>query len=110
MQDFAYARGGPVGHHDDAVGKQDGLVDVMRDHNRGAVLGGHDLHEFVLQVRPRKRIERPKGLIEQQDLGLHGERARDAHALLHPARYFVWHFVLRVAQSDKLHRRVGALN
>ena len=44
-----------------------------------------DRHDAVLQVRAGQRVERAERLVEQQHLGLHGERAGDADALLHAA-------------------------
>jgi hypothetical protein len=40
---------------------------------------------LVLQPGARQRIERAEGLVHQQHLGLHRQRACDAHALLHAA-------------------------
>ncbi len=42
---------GSVGHHYDAVGKQDRFVDIMRDHQDRISEGRVNLHDLVLQMR-----------------------------------------------------------
>jgi hypothetical protein len=44
-----------------------------------------DGHDRVLKVRARERVERAERLVEQEHLGLHGERAGKTDALLHAA-------------------------
>ena len=61
----------------------------------------HDLHELVLQLRARQRVERAERLVEQQHLRLHRERARDADALLHAAGHLVRHLVLGVRRARR---------
>ena len=71
-----------------------------------------DLHDAVLQVRAGKRVERAERLVHQQDLGLHGECPRDAHALFHAARHFVRPLVLGLGhlhQFEIVHHPVVAL-
>ena len=75
VQHLADARGRAVGHHDDAVGQQHRLVDVVRDHHHGVAELLVDGHHRVLQMRPRQRVERAERLVQQQHLGLHGQRA-----------------------------------
>ena len=45
-------------------------------------------------------VERAERLVEQQDLGIVGERAGDRHALLHAARELLGVVVLEAAQAD----------
>ena len=85
FEDPADGGRGPVGHHHDAIGEQHRLVDVVRDHHHRAAGARDDAHQLVLQVRAGERVERAERLVEQQHLGLHRQRARDAHALLHAA-------------------------
>jgi hypothetical protein len=69
-------------------------------------------HHRVLQVRAGQRVERAEGLVEQQHLRLHGERAGDADALLHAAGDFRGTLVLGVAhlhEVEIVHRPVVAL-
>mmetsp|Transcript_27893 Transcript_27893/g.52174 ORF Transcript_27893/g.52174 Transcript_27893/m.52174 type:complete len:340 (+) Transcript_27893:987-2006(+) len=83
---FRDAGEGTVGHQQDPVGQQDRLVDVMGDHEHGLFRAAPDLEQLFLDGAPRERIERAKGFIQQQQLGMVGEGARDGHALSHAAR------------------------
>ena len=65
--------------------EQHGLLDVVRDHHDRVAELHADLHDAVLQMRARQRVERAERLVEQQYLRLHGQRTRDADALLHAA-------------------------
>jgi len=56
----------------------------------------------------RQRVERAERLIEQQHLRFHGERAGDAHALLHAAGDLVRELVLGVREAHQLEGRVRA--
>ena len=75
-----------------AVGHQHRFLDVVRDHQDR--LGRHRLagpqFEDVARagVSPVSTSRAENGLVHQQHLGLDDERARDAHALAHPAREF----------------------
>ena len=89
-----------VAHQEDLVGEQDGLVHIVRDHEHRLVRGLHDLQQLVLDGAAGQRIERAEGFVEQQHLGLDGEGARDADALLHAAREFRRLLVDRVAEAD----------
>ena len=44
-----------------------------------------DIHEGILEMGACQGVERAEGLVEQQDLRLHGERPRNPDALLHAA-------------------------
>ena len=66
------------------VGDTCRLLHVVRDdHDR--VLALQLVHQ-VLDARRRDRVERRRGLVHQDHVRLDGERARDAEALLLPAR------------------------
>ena len=73
----------------------------MRDHHHGGAEISVDLHHLVLQMRPRQRVQRSEGLVQQQHLRLHGQRPPDADALLHPARDLARPPVLRVGHADE---------
>ena len=71
-----------------------------------------DFQQLVLQIGARQRIERAEGLVHQQHLGLHRERAGDADALLHAAGDLVRALVpgLRhLHQLEIMHRPVVPL-
>ena len=71
-----------------------------------------DLHDAVLQMGAGQRVERAERLVHQQHLGLHGERAGDADALLHAAGDLVRALVLglrHLHQLEIVHHPVVAL-
>ena len=78
------------------------------DHHHRALRAGDDLQQLVLQVRARQRVERAEGLVHQQHLRLHRQRAGDADALLHAAGDLVRPLGRGVRHADQLERRLGA--
>ena len=109
MQHLANRGSRPVGHHHDLVGQQHGLVHIVRDHDHGAVGASHDLQQLVLQLGTRQGVESAEGLVHEQHLGLHGQGAGNAHALLHAARDFAGALLRRMAEAHHGQRRIGAL-
>ena len=75
---------GTGGHHDDAVGEEHRLGDrVGHEHDARGRLGT-DAEQLRLHVLAGHLVERPEGLVHQQQLRIGGEGASDRHALLHP--------------------------
>src|SRR5688500_9592354 len=72
-------------HHRDAVGKENRLVDVVRDEQDGLAIGLPDAQQHLLHQRPRLVVQGAEGLVQQQDLRIVGERPGERGALLHPA-------------------------
>ncbi len=70
-------------HHHDAVGLEHG-GEAMRDHQRGSAL--HELVQRGLHRGFALRVERARGLVEQQDGRVAQHRPRDGDALLLAAR------------------------
>ena len=68
----------PVLEDEDAVGAAD-RGEAVRDHEGGAAL--HQPLQRLLHEPLALRVERAGGLVEQQDLGVLEERARDGDAL-----------------------------
>ena len=54
LQDITDGRGGAVGHHHDAVGKEEGLIDIVRHHERGFLIFLPKLQKDLLQFIARK--------------------------------------------------------
>ena len=81
--------------------EQHRLLDVVRDHQDGVAELRVDLHDLLLQVRARQRVECAERLVEQQHLGLHRERARNADALLHAAGNLAGLLVTRRASCPR---------
>ena len=68
-------------HEDDAVGDLAGEAHLVGDHDhRHAALGevAHDLEHLADQLR----VERARRLVEEHQLGVHGEGPGDGDALL----------------------------
>src|SRR5829696_5522668 len=76
-------------HEDDLLGHLHGLLLVVRDEQGRNV----DLVVELLEPRPQllahARVEGAEGLVEEKDLGLHGQRTSERHALALPARELV---------------------
>nr|GEU28124.1 hypothetical protein [Tanacetum cinerariifolium] len=109
VDDLADGGGRAVGHHDDAVRQQHGFIDIVRDHHHGGPGGRNDLEQFVLQVGARQCIECAERFVHQQHLRFHGQRAGDAHPLLHAARDFVRALRFRRRQPHQCQSGHGAL-
>ena len=89
-------------HHHDAVGHRQRFFLVVRDHD-----GGHaDLllqaADLAAQAHALERIERRQRLVEQQQTGRRGERARERDALLLAARELARVLRLAAGQADQL--------
>ena len=69
-----------VQHHD-AVGERQCLFLIVRHQDRDAERA-LKLLQLDLQFLAQLAIERPRGLVEQQDVGLEDDGARQRHALL----------------------------
>ena len=100
---------GAVGHEQDAVGEQDGLVDVVGDHERGLPGVADQAQHLVLQGAAGEGVERAEGLVHQEEGGLDGQGAGDADALLHAARELGRLAVGGVAQADEVEHLVGVV-
>ena len=76
---------------------------VRRDHHRHAARG--ELADHVEHLGHELRVERARDLVEQEQLGLHRERAHDRDALLLPAREPVRVLVALVGEAEALEER-----
>ena len=78
-----------VAHDGDAIADAHGFFEIVRDEDRGLLHHRREPHELALQLAPDERVERAERLVHEQDVGLGGDGARQAHALLHAARELV---------------------
>src|SRR5260370_36966083 len=53
-----------VGHHDYAVGEEERLVHVVRDHEGGFFVASPEFNENLLELHAGKRVEHAGGFIE----------------------------------------------
>jgi hypothetical protein len=96
-------------HHGDLVADLRRDPQVVGDENHGELEAGADVLEQRQHLRLHGHVERRDRLVRDQQLGLHGERSRDADALALAARKLV-----RIApkrrriHSNELHQLAGA--
>ena len=62
---------------------------------------------LVLHVAPDERVEGAERLVVEHHRRVRRERARDADALLHPARELVGELLLDVLEADELQQLAG---
>jgi hypothetical protein len=67
---------------DDLVAQQERLVDVVRDEDDGLVEVALQAERLGLQFAADDRVDGAERLVHQQDVGIGGEPAGDADALL----------------------------
>ena len=79
---------GPRAQHHDLIGKKHGFADIMRDKNHRLPGAGPDLGQFNLEFFTRLRVNRGKGFIEEQYIGIDGKSASEIGTLLHSAGQF----------------------
>src|SRR5262249_5260288 len=90
----------PRRHHDDAVGQENSLADRMGDENNRLALLARQMMEVEAHLIARNGVERPEGLIHQQQAGIVYERTHDRGALVHSTGQLVGKAVAEVAESD----------
>src|SRR3990170_6266661 len=105
-------------HALDGAGSVAEQYDLVRQGDRLDQVVGHEddrlpgalpeAKEFVLQDNARLRVQRPKRLVHQDDVGLVDERAGEGGAVAHPAGQLVGIVVLEAAQPDALDESLRA--
>ena len=93
---------GAGSQRDDPVGEQQRFIDVVRHHHHGLALAAPQRFDLVLQPRARERVQRAQRLIEQQDLGIRRQRARNRDALAHAAGELRRPAIRGVRKADEL--------
>jgi len=82
----------------DAVAHHQRLFDGMGDEDQREAKLVPQRKQLLLHAPAREGVERGKRLVHQQHLGLHGQRARNGHALLHATRQLVRMHVGKLCQ------------
>ena len=98
-----------VVHHDDAVGHGQCLLLVVRDHDRRHAELALQAADLLAQVHAHDRVQRRQRLVQQQQPGRGGQRARQRDALLLPARQLRRVLGLAAGQADQLQQLGHAL-
>ncbi len=68
-------------HHRQARGHGHGFLLVVRDQHKGRTDALLDVHQLELGVFAQFAVQRAQRFVQQQQLGLLGQRARQCHAL-----------------------------
>ena len=95
-------------HDHEPVAELLGLVHVVRREHEGHALALQPVEALPQEVA-RLRVEAGGGLVEQQQLGLVDERARDREPALHAARQRVDEVVAPVGELHELEQLLGPL-
>src|ERR671922_1492389 len=77
-------------HDRDPFGDLEQEREVVRDEEYGESELALDLLNLLQDLPLNDDVERSRRLVEDDELGLQGERHRDDRALTHPARELVW--------------------
>ena len=102
--------GDPAVLHDQhPVGQLDGLFHVVGDQQHPESVTAPQLEQQRAHGKPGQRIQRPEGLIEQQQLGLGHQRPRQRYPLCLAARQRQRPRLGMVFQADLGQRLLGAL-
>ena len=88
-------------HEHDAVGHRAGEAHLMGDHEHGHPLRSQALDD-VEDLGDHLRVEGGCGLIEEHDLGIHGQGTGNRHALLLAAGQLGRALVRLIGQADPL--------
>jgi hypothetical protein len=103
--------GTPLVQQDDAVGNELGAVQVVGDHDGGDFALFLQLQNEFVDLTGGDGIETSGGLVEQQNAGVEGQGAREAHALLHAAGNVAGEFLQIIFHphgAEQLRDAVGA--
>ena len=93
-------------HEDDRVGDLPREAHLVRHHDHGHA-AGRQILDHMQDLAGQLRVERRGHLVEQHDLGLHGERSGDGGALLLAAGHLLGIGVRLVLEPDPAQHREG---
>ena len=99
---------GPRRHHEDAVGEEHRLAQVVRHQHDGDLARRVQVADHAPQLLARERIERAERLVEHQQIRLVDQRAAERGALLHAAGELPGKLVALAAEADRGEQRLGA--
>jgi hypothetical protein len=105
--DLLLVRDDTLVHHEDPVGEQDGLLDVVRHQQHRAAAPLPQLAHQTLGLDAGERVERAERLVQQQEIGLAHQRPCQGGALGLAAGEGLGPCVRTVAQTDLLQGLVG---
>ena len=106
-RDLGLDAAGVGAEHDDAVGEQDGLLDVVgddQDRLGGELAARPQLEQLAAEVLGGEDVERAERLVHEQDVRLDDQRAGEAHALAHAAGELLGVGGLEAVEADQVDR------
>src|SRR5690606_1146962 len=89
-------------HDGDAAADLQRLVEVVADEDDGLFQLLLQFYQLILKVLTDQRVEGGERLVHQQDVGLGGEGAGEADALLHATRKLVADLVGELVEAHQL--------
>src|SRR6185437_11049337 len=98
--------------HDDAVGEEDGFLDVVGNEEDGLRGDGFflpELEQFAAEVFGGEYVERGKGFVHEEDFRLNDEGAGEADALTHTAGKFLGIGGFKTVEADGIENFEAAL-
>ena len=90
-----------VFHDRNAASQLERFVQIMADKYNGLVQLVLQFQQLVLKALADQRVQRREGFIHQQDIGVHRQRPRQAHPLLHAAAQLIGLFVAPLGQAHQ---------
>ncbi len=103
LYDLAHQRRMCAAEHDDPVGHEDDLLDIMADHEnrrQASFLRRPDVQDLRPQTLRREGVHLAERLVHEQDLGIDGKGSRHADPLLHAPRKLARICVLESSEPD----------
>ena len=105
-------RPGFLAQNDYAVRQQNGLFDVVCDHENRAgrhLLAQPQFEQFTAQVFSGEDVKRGKGFVHEQDFRFDDQRAGETHTLFHAAGELLGIRGFESVESDGIEHLQGAL-
>ena len=99
----------PVVHDGDPVGQLQGLDEVVGDEHQRPAKPHLELDQLVLHVPADERVEGGERLVEEQHLGIDGQRPGQPHPLLHAAAELLGVMIAPALEADRLQELPGAV-
>ena len=103
----ATMRPGRAAHHDHPGREEDGLGDRVGDEQAGEGVEQEQARHLLVQPPAGDLVERAEGLVEQEQLGLRGQRPGDGRPHAHAARHWRRAVVGEPASPTRARSRPG---
>ena len=101
--------GGSPRHDDDLIGQKHAFAQIMGDQQTGKGLGLAQIVHGAPQILAGEGVQRAKGFVKDQHIGLVDDRPTQAGALAHAPRQFRRALVGKAGQPHQIKQLMGAL-